>query len=120
MKDINIKEVIEDKTTNFNIKRFKHGNLKSEFPIKAIDLNNTTEEIIKKHFKSTEPLLIEKSKFIRKYDTIKEIIKTHNNIALNNFFGQYFWVTSYTSAITMTFGFNPFQACLQVPLVAPH
>ena len=65
VKEINIKEAIMDRTSHFNIKKFKLGNLIVEGPTKILDVRKITQELFNREKKKFKSIILENSKNIQ-------------------------------------------------------
>lgn len=115
--NINIKEAIEDKNTWFNVKRFKIGNIKSDGPLKSINLGKTNQELVK-NLTDFNNIILENSKIVGDYSEINNIIKEHDNSKIKSFFGHTTWSNDYFSLVSMTFKFNPLKG-RNIKLIEP-
>ncbi|MCL4376239.1 hypothetical protein M1558_01980 [Candidatus Parvarchaeota archaeon] len=103
MVDINIKEVIEDKKTWFNIKRFNIGNINFEKPEKSIDFKNLTQfdsEVNNFPF-------VESTKSV-KFETIEKLYdsSSEKDWEVKSFFGCKNWLKK-PVVLNLTFNFDP-------------
>jgi len=108
VKDINIKEAIMDKTSHFNIKRFRVGNLSINGPTKIIDIRDTTQDLFNRERKKFENIILENSKLVLK-DTIKKVLQESNDQKVKQQFGYREWMSKYAFIISQTFKFNPYH-----------
>ncbi|RLI78731.1 hypothetical protein DRP05_06200 [Archaeoglobales archaeon] len=76
VKDIDIKEVIFDKHSEFNIKRFKLGNVKIDRPTKVIDAKNISKALFENFKKKIEKPIFETSKIVRSRSIEKVLDET--------------------------------------------
>ncbi len=107
MTSIHIKEVIEDKNTLFNIKRFKISNTDFNEPVKTLDVKGITGKA--NHIrKKTDFQLKEVSK---KVDAgrIQKIIDTSDDGKLNSYFEQKPTLGISPDTVNLTFTFNPYN-----------
>jgi hypothetical protein len=107
-KNIDIKEAIFDKTSDFSVKRFKIGDIDIERPTKVIDgkkINKPLFEEERKHFKN---ILFETSKIV-KPDSIAKLLHETDSSQIRDWFGLKDWISKYPHATAMTFDFNPYQ-----------
>ncbi|MEK6844066.1 MAG: hypothetical protein AABX83_01425 [Nanoarchaeota archaeon] len=107
MSDIKITECVEDKSSQFNLKKFKIGNKVFEFPEKTVDVRYISQkftDIIK-----TKNPILEKSKTIKNFDQIKKIVESNDEKQINDFFDSKKWTNYYFKTINLTFEFNPFK-----------
>ncbi|MBI2545592.1 hypothetical protein HYV81_00230 [Candidatus Woesearchaeota archaeon] len=107
MTKIQIKEVIEDKTSDFNIKRYKLSGLTLDEPIKTFDISLTTNGLF--NGIKIKNKVLEKRKSIRHFETIKKVIEEDDDKIINQFFGKAQWAAGYPSLINVTFDFNPYN-----------
>jgi hypothetical protein len=108
-KDIPIKEVIEDKKTWFNIKRFHIGKLDISRPEKAFDLKKTTKETFEQHVLPLHQFkLFEISKKLQTFDKISAISDNEDS-ENENFFGSAKWREGKPTSINFTLNFNPYN-----------
>jgi len=108
VKDINIREAIMDKTSHFNIKRFRVGNLKIEGPTKIIDVRNTTQNLFNKERTKFKNIILENSKLVLE-DTIKKVLQETDDQKVKQQFGYREWMSKNPFIISQTFKFNPYH-----------
>jgi hypothetical protein len=108
VKDINIREAIMDKTSHFNLKRFRIGNLNIEGPTKIIDVRNITQDLFNKERTKFENVILENSKLVLE-DTIKKVLQESDDQKVKQQFGYREWMSKYPFIISQTFKFNPYQ-----------
>jgi len=108
VKEINIKEAIMDRTSHFNIKKFKLGNLIVEGPTKILDVRNITQELFNREKKKFKNIILENSKNIL-YDSIDRVLKETDDQKIKNNFGYREWFSNYPFVISQTFRFNPYD-----------
>ena len=104
---ININEVISDKSSDFNVKKFKLGNLSIDKPLKTIDgkkSNKTHFNDLKSHF---DNVLFETSKNVDS-NTINTILTSTNDSEIKKKFGYKEWQHEYDNLFLSTFDFNPY------------
>jgi hypothetical protein len=104
--DINIKEIIEDKQSWFNVKRFTIGDTDFEKPEKSLDvkhLDNSAYRYVKDSFK-----FFEATKILKKYENILNIYNA-DEIQVRNFFYKGEWLGSARNVINFTLEFNPYN-----------
>ena len=107
MTNIHIKEVIEDKNTLFNIKRFKISNTDFNEPVKTLDVKRITRQA--NHIsQKTDFQLKEVSKKVDA-ERIQKIIDTSDDGKLNNYFEQKPALGISPDTINLTFTFNPYN-----------
>jgi hypothetical protein len=105
MSKINIIEYIPDKTSQFNIKRYKIGNRSFDVPEKTFD----TKFITQKSFNVTgKKEIIENSKYVKRFSQIKEIFTTEDDKKIEKFFQDKKWAEDFFHINNITFCFNPF------------
>lgn len=110
MTEINIKETIPDKKSLFNIKRFSFKGLNPDFLIKTIDSSNTNKKVFNENKElQNKGIIFEKSKLIRKFDEIKDIINQSDDRKINDFFGRMAWLDDKFTLFHATFKFNPYH-----------
>jgi hypothetical protein len=106
--NIAIREVIEDKESWYNVRRFTIGNVRFERQEKSLDMNpqrisrlDFETHIARKHdFK-----LFEYSKIIDKFSKIEDICREEDNAKLDYFFNKRGWLKA--QVVNFTFNFNP-------------
>lgn len=111
--NINIEEIVEDKTSWYAIRRFKVGNIKFERPEKSLDVNlsrltrrDYEAYVSKQHnFK-----IYEASKKIDKFQKIEGICTEEDNAIINAFFNKTRWIKNDRFVINFTLNFNPFKS----------
>ncbi|MHA1438160.1 MAG: hypothetical protein ACTSPD_11335 [Promethearchaeota archaeon] len=108
VKDINIREAIMDKTSHFNIKRFRVGTLNIEGPTKIIDVRSTTQDLFNKEKLKFDKIILENSKLILE-DTITKVIEETDDQKVKQQFGYREWMSKNPFIISQTFKFNPYQ-----------
>jgi len=103
--DIDVKEVIEDKKSEFNLRRFKIGDTPFELrPEKSLDATSTSKETfdaIRNEFKFREG-----SKVIFSYKSILNLYG-YDDAQIQKFFFQRNW-SNIPTVLNYTFSFNPF------------
>ncbi|HRZ85195.1 MAG TPA: hypothetical protein P5277_00260 [Candidatus Paceibacterota bacterium] len=110
MTDINIKEVIPDKNSFFNIKRFKIGNLNQDFLMKTIDIPNTSKKLWQANQGLKENRLIfEKTKTIKSFEDMKSLISEADDKKINSFFDKKTWLDHTFTIFHATLKFNPYK-----------
>lgn len=112
MTDINIKETITDKSSPFNIKIFQLSGLGKDFLVKTIDINSTKKSIIENKERGdlkNKKIIFEKSKIIKDFDNIKNLIETDNKKDVNDFFGRQAWLNDRYNLFHATLKFNPYN-----------
>jgi hypothetical protein len=107
--DINIKEIIEDKQSWFNIKRFQIGNTSFERPIKTLDGKDLTKKSLEFASNNYTFPIREYTKVIKSYAPIDELYSTDDDSKINHFFFKTNWLNHIPSLINFTFEFNPFD-----------
>ena len=106
MKFINIKEVLEDKNSLFNIKIFKYKNLTFDFIVKTIDLKNVKVNKWNEIVKNWEgPIVLENTKEINSPKNIDNILQKDYS-RQNKFFKVVSSLSGYPCNIIITFNFN--------------
>ena len=110
MTEINIKEVIPDKNSFFNIKRFKIGNLNQDFLIKTIDIPNTTKKLWQEDTGMKEnKVIFEKTKTIKTFDDLKSLLNEAEDKKINSFFDKKPWLDNTVTIFHATLKFNPYK-----------
>jgi hypothetical protein len=107
MKSIDIKEMIKDKDTWYNVKRLNVEGLNDGFSIKTFDLNNLSQEMINNL--EAQNTIFEKSKIIRDPKTLYSLIKETANAKIKSFFGWRRWLDDKFWINTLTFNFDPYR-----------
>ncbi len=114
MKSINIKEVLEDKYSLFNIKRFTYQGLTFDFIPKTIDLKNIKfskwNEIVK-NWKG--PIILENTREIKSPKEIDTILQKDYN-SQGRFFKIVSSLSGYPRNIIITFNFNSLEEVLNL------
>ena len=101
---------MEDKSSWFNIKRFKIGKIDFHKPEKSLDSRFINKKIFEyKKLKDTLRIS-EASKIIRSYDEIDNIYKADDNSKINAFFRKKGWLADVPNILNLTFEFNPFKS----------
>jgi len=106
-KIIEVKEVIRDNYSLFNIKRFKFDNLSIERPTRVIDSKNTRREHISSLFED-RPIIFEKSIFVN----LKRFCRVVNALGskkVTDHFGFPSFEKNYPRYISVTLTFNPIK-----------
>jgi hypothetical protein len=103
---IPIKESINDKESNFNIKIFKLGGLSVDAPIKVIDAKKVNYEFFKTQEREFKNILFETSKTLGN-SSIQNIITSNSDAIIKQAFGYLNWVDNYENLISLTLDFNP-------------
>lgn len=106
-KSIAIKEVISDKSSDFNIKRFKLGSLNVDEPLKTIDAKNVNKEFFEELKRGFKNILLETSKLVDS-NTVNNILTNTSDEEIKNIFGYKKWQHEYDNLISATFEFNPY------------
>ncbi len=104
MSEINIKEYIPDKTSQFNIKRFKIGNKTFDMPEKTFDIKFLNKSFVNL---SNKKEIIEISKYIKDFSQIKSIVSSEDDKRIDNFFQDKKWASEFFNIVSLTFRFNP-------------
>jgi len=107
--EINIKEVIEDKKSWFNIRRFKAGNINFERPEKTLDIKELTKHTFTNIVNIHKFKLFEASKSIKDFQIIRNIENEEEDSKINSFFYKKTWLENNNKLITFTFNFNPYN-----------
>jgi len=108
-KDIPIKEVIEDKKSWFNIKRFSVGKIDVTRPEKVLDLKKTTKENYDQYVKTVHNFkLFEISKILSQFDKVSAVSDNEDQ-ENQEFFGAAKWREDKPTAVNFTFNFNPYN-----------
>lgn len=106
-KEIQIKESITDKNSDFNVKFFKLNKLDIDSPTKVIDAKKVDYSFFKGIERDLKNIIFETSKAATP-DTINNILRgTDANI--KQAFGYLNWVSNYENVISITLEFNPFD-----------
>jgi len=103
--DINIREVIEDKTSEFCIKKFRIGNTNFERPEKTLDASHLSRDVfnsIKDNFKFREG-----TKVIGSFNTLSNLYYQYEDSQIRQYFFKKTWV-DIPSVMNYTLNFNPF------------
>lgn len=106
-KQIEVKEAIVDKNSDFNIKRFKLGKLNIEKPIKTIDAKNITQAVFEGAKPDVKSTFFEVSKNVDS-DTLQRVSRETNDSKIKETFGYKGWIAEYENTISLTLNFNPF------------
>lgn len=110
MTDINIKEVIPDKNSFFNIKRFRIGNLNQDFLMKTIDIPNTSKKLWQTNQNLKEnKLIFEKTKTIKSFEDMKLLLNEADDKKINSFFDKKTWLDHTFTIFHATLKFNPYK-----------
>lgn len=108
VKEINIKEAIMDRTSHFNIKKFKLGNINIEGPTKILDIRNINYNLFNREKSNFKNIILENSKNIS-INSIERVIKETDEQKIKQSFGYREWFSNYPFIITQTFRFNPYE-----------
>ncbi|MEM0027814.1 MAG: hypothetical protein QXD38_07825 [Ignisphaera sp.] len=100
-------EVVRDKYSLLNIKRFQFGNLLIERPLRALDAKNIRYEHVKTFF-SNHPIIFEKSIFVN-LGMFRKIVETNDNRKIRDHFDFPYYAKEFPRYISITFTFNPFR-----------
>ncbi|TFG22922.1 MAG: hypothetical protein EU529_09055 [Promethearchaeota archaeon] len=119
VKDINIREAIMDKTSHFNIKRFKIGNLRINGPTKIIDIRDTTKDLFNRESNKFKNIILENSKLVIE-DTINKVLQESDDQKIKQQFGYKEWFSIYPFIISHTFKFNPYQNYDKIEKIAEY
>jgi len=110
MADINIKEVIPDKNSFFNIKRFRIGNLNQDFLMKTIDIPNTSKKLWQTNKDLREnKLIFEKTKTIKKFEDMQSLLNESDEKKINSYFDKKTWLDDIFTIFHATLKFNPYK-----------
>jgi len=107
VKNIEIKECISDKKSDFNVKRFRIGTLDIDRPIKTIDAKSLTKELFIKEGKNFPKVIFEHSKLVD-IATINRVLSEREDKQIKKLFGFEEWMDKYPYIISQTFRFNPY------------
>jgi len=106
--NIDISEVISDKNSAFNIKKFKIGNLKIERPSKVIDSKNLTRDLFTDNLNLFDNIILERAKVIN-VKTINSILNESKDSKIRDLFGIKVWQEKYPTILSSTLNFNPYK-----------
>jgi hypothetical protein len=106
-KTIGVVESINDKKSDFNIKRYKIGKIHSEGPIKSIDARMTNKKLFEKESSNFTNIIFETPKKIDA-DVINLVVSGKDSY-VKTFFGFSEWMHNFENVISPTFNFNPFS-----------
>jgi hypothetical protein len=109
--NITIREVIEDKESWYNVRRFTIGNVGFERQEKSLDMNR--QRISRQDFKryieqKNDFKLYEYSKIIKDFSQIEDICREEENAKIGRFFNKLGWLKA-DQAVNLTFSFNPYD-----------
>jgi len=107
VRTIKIKESVIDKNSEFNLKRFRIGNLHFDKPCKILDAKNLTNQLLTNVPDLIEKPIFETSKAITA-KTIKKTLDESNDKKIRQIFDYKKWLSNYPKIISLTFRFNPF------------
>lgn len=111
MSAIDVKEVISDNNSDYNIKRFKLSNLDINNHVKTYDSNFLTQQILHTGINTIKdipsPIIIETSKEYR-IPSINYLLEETDSQNIRRKFGFREWFSDLPNFITPRFSFNPF------------
>lgn len=108
-KSIEVKESILDKNSNFNVKRFRIGDLDVDRPIKTIDAMYLTRELFSKEEKKLPKIVLERSKRVKSSATINGVLSERDDVRVKKLFGFEDWMEKYPHILSQTLWFNPYE-----------
>lgn len=108
VKNIEIKETILDKTSGFNVKRFRIGTIEIDRPTKVIDAKKITRGLFEKEKRLFQKILLENSRSV-KPQLINRILYETDDKQIKRMFGFEEWQSKYAYTISPTFAFNPYK-----------
>lgn len=106
-KNIYVKEAIFDKTSDFNVKRFKLGNIDIERPTKILDAKKINKPLFEEEKQHLTNVLFETSKIIEA-ESIAKLLHQSNTSRVRDWFGLKEWIIQYPHTLSLTFDFNPY------------
>ncbi len=112
MGKIDIKEVIEDKNSWFNIKRIHSAVGNVDEPIKTFDIKNITKANLKT-LSSESNRVFEANKLLKHFDDIK-LIESGEDVYLNHMFCHKGFLSENPSFLNVTLSFNPFDSIRRI------
>jgi hypothetical protein len=108
VKNIEIKETITDRTSEFSVKKFRIGTLEIDRPTKVIDAKKITKELFKEEKNLFQTILLENSKLVD-LKSINRIVSETEDKQIKRLFGFEKWFSEYPHLISPTFVFNPYK-----------
>jgi len=106
-KNIYVKEAVFDKTSDFNVKRFKLGNIDIERPTKILDAKKINQPLFEEGKPHLKNILFETSKIIDA-DSIPKLLHQPNSSRVRDWFSLKEWIMQYPHTLSLTFNFNPY------------
>jgi hypothetical protein len=106
-KIIEVKEAIDDTKSDFNIKRFNVGKLRSEGPIKTIDARGINKKKFEETCSNYKNIIFEMPKSLD-HKAIIDVLNGKGSF-VKDFFGYSEWINDYDNVISPTFTFNPYN-----------
>jgi len=108
VKNIEVKEAITDRNSEFNVKRFRIGTLEIDRPTKVIDAKKLTKELFMQEKKLFQKVLLENSKSLRLESITRVLIETEDK-QIKRVFGFEEWRSEHPHVLTLTLEFNPYK-----------
>lgn len=109
VKQIDIKEAILDKTSHFNIKRFKIGNIDIEGPTKIINAQDLTKKIFHQERSNFTHPIFEISRVFTE-NAFRQVLEETDDQKLKQRLGYKGWISNYPFMLTHTLKFNPYNS----------
>lgn len=110
MSDIKIREVVSDKKSNFNVKRFDLKHASKDFNIKTVDVNSMTGDLLDAHKElRTDSVIFEKGKTVRAFTELTDVASESNTQKVKQFFGHQRALKDKPSLLHFTLRFNPYN-----------
>lgn len=107
-KNIEIKEAITDRNSEFNVKRFRIGTLEIDRPTKSIDAKNITKELFLQERELFRKVFLESSKTL-KLESITRLLSETEDKQIKRIFGFEEWQSEHPHVLIFTFEFNPYK-----------
>lgn len=108
--DISINEVIKDKKSWFNIKRFKIGNTDFKKPEKSLDSKSLTQVVYESLPRTDDLKFAEYTKVIKNYSDMHSVYDETDDYKIGNYFGKRAWLRNIPTIVNLTLEFNPLKA----------
>ncbi len=103
---IEVKECMLDRQSEFNIKRFKVGNLRVERPVKVINAKTITKSVFEEYRESFEIKMFESSLYVTEKG-VESILAERDEEEIKKHFAFKKWFREHGFVVAATLQFNP-------------
>jgi hypothetical protein len=107
--DISINEVIKDKKSWFNIKRFKIGNTDFQKPEKSLDSKAISQSVYEALPRTDDLKFSEFTKVIKNYSDMQGVYNQTDDYKIASYFGKKTWLGNVPNVVSLTLEFNPLK-----------